>query len=82
LQLRGWGRRTFYTLHGQDRAGGPAAGSHDRSQRSRGPANPPFSEGLKMPDFMMETWFMILMGVCLVGLIILMVKLRNKRDED
>lgn len=35
-----------------------------------------------MPDFMMETWFMILMGVCLVGLIILMVKLRNKRDED
>lgn len=35
-----------------------------------------------MPDFMQEWWFMGLMVVLLIGLIILMMKLRNKRDED
>jgi len=35
-----------------------------------------------MPDFMMETWFLILMGVILVSLIGLFLFLRNKRPED
>jgi len=35
-----------------------------------------------MPDFMQEYWFMGLMVVFLVGLIIVMVKMRNKRDDD
>jgi hypothetical protein len=33
-------------------------------------------------DFMYEPWFMILMGVLLVGLIILFIYLRNQRPED
>ena len=35
-----------------------------------------------MFDFMYETWFMVLMGVLLVGLIILFIYLRNQRPED
>jgi cytochrome c biogenesis protein ResB len=35
-----------------------------------------------MPDFMQEWWFMGLMALLLVGLVILMLKLRNKRDDD
>lgn len=35
-----------------------------------------------MPDFMQEWWFMGLMVVMLVALIIVMIKLKNKRDDD
>jgi hypothetical protein len=35
-----------------------------------------------MFDFMQNIWFMILMGVLLVGLIILFIYLRNHRPED
>jgi LPXTG-motif cell wall-anchored protein len=35
-----------------------------------------------MPEFMMETWFMALMALSLVGLIIFMFVLRKKRDDD
>jgi LPXTG-motif cell wall-anchored protein len=35
-----------------------------------------------MPEFMMETWFLILMGVLLLALIGLLLFLRNRRPED
>jgi LPXTG-motif cell wall-anchored protein len=35
-----------------------------------------------MPDFMLETWFLVLMGVLLVALIGVLLFLRNKRPED
>ena len=35
-----------------------------------------------MPDFMMEWWFLITMGVVLVGLIVVLMVVRNKRPED
>lgn len=35
-----------------------------------------------VPDFMTEYWFMGLMVVLLVGLVVLMMKMRNKRDDD
>ncbi len=35
-----------------------------------------------MPDFMGEYWFMGLMVVLLIGLVVVMIKMRNKRDDD
>jgi LPXTG-motif cell wall-anchored protein len=35
-----------------------------------------------MLDFMGQTWFMVLMGVLLLGLIGLLIVLRNKRPDD
>lgn len=35
-----------------------------------------------VPEFMMETWFMGLMVLILLGLIGLMVFLRNKQSDD
>jgi len=35
-----------------------------------------------MPEFMMETWFLVLMGVLLLALIGLLLFLRNRRPED
>jgi LPXTG-motif cell wall-anchored protein len=35
-----------------------------------------------MPQFMMETWFLVTMGVVLLALIGLLLFLRNKRPED
>ena len=34
------------------------------------------------PEFMQEYWFMGLMVVLLIGLVVLMMKIRNKRDDD
>jgi LPXTG-motif cell wall-anchored protein len=31
---------------------------------------------------MQDTWFLVLMGVLLVGLIVLFIYLRNQRPED
>jgi LPXTG-motif cell wall-anchored protein len=35
-----------------------------------------------MPQFMQETWFMVLMGVLLVALVILLIYMRNKQSSD
>jgi LPXTG-motif cell wall-anchored protein len=35
-----------------------------------------------MFEFMQQTWFMVLMGVLLLGLIGLLIVLRNRRPED
>ncbi len=35
-----------------------------------------------MPDFMMDWWFLITMFLVLVGLIIALMIIRNKRPED
>jgi LPXTG-motif cell wall-anchored protein len=35
-----------------------------------------------MPEFMGETWFMVVMGVALLGLIGLLLFLRNRQSSD
>jgi LPXTG-motif cell wall-anchored protein len=35
-----------------------------------------------MPEFMLQTWFLVLMGVLLVALIGVFLVLRNRRPED
>ena len=59
----------------------------DRRPCSQGRMRDPFTPHPSiprsiMPDFMQEYWFMGLMVVLLIGLVVLMMKLRNKRDED
>jgi LPXTG-motif cell wall-anchored protein len=42
----------------------------------------PSERKTEMPEFMLETWFMGLMGVLLLGLIGLFFYMRNQKDED
>jgi hypothetical protein len=35
-----------------------------------------------LPDWMMETWFLVTMGVVLVALIGVLIVLRNQRPSD
>lgn len=35
-----------------------------------------------MPDFMSETWFLVVMALVLAGLIGLLLFLRNRRPEE